>query len=88
MVADIEKLEKLDASEIRARRLKAKEVFMPKNGENFIFPIADGTVKLSGRDQVFRSITSIQDHPARGGEHNSVPSRRVGRVSFIRHNDG
>ena len=43
---------------------------MPKNGEHFIFLIADGTVELSGRDQVFRRATSIQDHPARGEEHN------------------
>ena len=30
MVADIEELEKMDASEIRARRLNAKEVLTPK----------------------------------------------------------
>ena len=33
MVADFEELENLDASEIHARRLDAKEVLMPKNGE-------------------------------------------------------
>ena len=47
----------------------AKEVLMPKNGGHFIFLVADGTFKLSGRDQVFRRTTSIQDHPARGEEH-------------------
>ena len=73
MVADIEELENLDASEIHARRLSAKEVFMPKSGEHFTFPIADGPVKSSGREQVFRRSTSIQDHPARGEEHNGVP---------------
>ena len=41
---------------------------MPKNGEHFIFPTADGTVKCSGRDQVFRIANSIQDYHARG-EH-------------------
>ena len=41
LVADIEELEKMDASEIHARRLKAQEVITPKNGEHFIFPIAD-----------------------------------------------
>ena len=45
---------------------------MPKNGEHFIFPIACGTVKLSGRDQVFRRSISIQDHLAR--ETNSTRS--------------
>ena len=68
--ADIEELEYLDGSEIHARRLNAKEVLMLENGGNFIFPITDGTVKLSGGDQVFRTSTSIQDYPARGEEHN------------------
>ena len=34
MVADIEELENLDASEIHARRLNAREVLMPKDGEH------------------------------------------------------
>ena len=51
LVADIEELENLDASEIDARRLDAKEVITPENGENFRFPVADGTVKLSGGDE-------------------------------------
>ena len=42
LVADIEELENLDASEVHARRLNAKEVRTPKNGEIFMFPIADG----------------------------------------------
>ena len=40
-----------------------------ENGENFIFLVADGTVNLSGRDQVFRKPTSIRDYLARGEEH-------------------
>ena len=48
MVADIEELENRDASEVRARRLDAKEVIAPKKGEH---QIADGTAQLSGRDQ-------------------------------------
>ena len=48
MVADSEELENLDVSEIHARRLSAKEVFMPKSGDHFTFPIAYGPVKLSG----------------------------------------
>ena len=47
----------------------------PKDGEHFIFPIADRTVKLSGRHQVFSKSTSIQDHPARGEEHNDDVQR-------------
>ena len=53
VVADIEELEQMDASEIYAKRLNAKEVLTPMSGEKFIFPIADGTVKLSGGDHRF-----------------------------------
>ena len=56
LVADIVELENVDASDIHARRLSAKEVITPNDGENFIFPCADGTVKLSGGDQVFPKI--------------------------------
>ena len=63
MVADIEKLEKMDASEIHAGRLNAKEVITPQNGEFFIFPIADRKVKLSGGYQVLRTSTLTRDSP-------------------------
>ena len=43
MVADIEELEKMDASEIYPRRIN--EVLTPENGKTLIFPIADGTVQ-------------------------------------------
>ena len=52
---DIEELEKMDASEIHARRLSAEEVITPQIGEQFIFPIEDGKVKLSGEDQNLRT---------------------------------
>ena len=42
--------------------LNAKEVLPPQNGEKNIFPIADGTVKLSGGDQVLRTSTLIRDN--------------------------
>ena len=41
LVADIEELEEMDASEIHAGRLNAKEVLTPMSGEKFMFPIAD-----------------------------------------------
>ena len=44
LVADIEELETMDASDIYSKRLDAKEVIFPKQGE-FIFPIADGRIK-------------------------------------------
>ena len=57
MVADIQELEQMDASEIHDG---------PKNGEKLIFPIADGTVKISGGDQVLRTSTLIRDSFDRG----------------------
>ena len=44
LVADLEELETMDASEICSNRLNAKVVIFPKQGE-FIFPIADGRIK-------------------------------------------
>ena len=43
LIADLEELETMDASEIYSKRLNAKEVTFPKQGE-FIFPIADGRI--------------------------------------------
>ena len=44
MIADLEELETMDASETYSKRLNAKDVIFPKQGE-FIFPIADGRIK-------------------------------------------
>ena len=51
LVAEIEELEQMDASEIHARRLNAKEVLTPMKNDKFVFPVADGTVKTSGGDR-------------------------------------
>ena len=56
MVADTVELEKMDASEIHARRLNAKEVISAKICENCVFPVA----------QVLRTSTLIEDNPERG----------------------
>ena len=68
LIADIEELEEMDASDIHARRLNAKEVLTPKKGDNFIFPVADGTVKISGGDRRLRTSTLIWDRPDQGKE--------------------
>ena len=68
MIADIGELEEMDASEIHARRLNAKEVFTPMKGDFFIFPVADGTVKTPGGDQRLRTSTLIRDRPEPGKE--------------------
>ena len=48
LIPEIEELENMDASEIFLRRINAKEVSITLKGEEFIFPVADGTAKLSG----------------------------------------
>ena len=65
LVADLEELETMDASEIYSKRLNAKEVIFPKEGE-LTFPIADGRIKPLGRDQELRTSTLIRHRPIRG----------------------
>ena len=72
VVTNIQELEKMGASEIHAKRPNEKEVLTHQNGEHFIFPIADGKVKLSGGDQVLRTSTIFQDHPDRGEEQGNL----------------
>ena len=68
MVADVEELEEMDASELHARRLNAKEVLTPQRSGNFIFSVADGTVNIFGREQRLRTSTLTRDRPERGEE--------------------
>ena len=53
LIADIEELENVDASEIYPQRLNAKEVLVTQRQGEFVFPL-DGTVKLSVRDYEFQ----------------------------------
>ena len=88
LVADIEELEQMDASEIYAKRLNTKEVLTPMKSDKFTFPVADGTVKLSGPDRGEEqrnlqgasdrsSSTPLQDSSLYDGEAgNDSPSSR------------
>ena len=58
----------MDASEIYSKRLNAKDVIFPKQGE-FIFPIADGRIKNPGVDQELRTSTLIRPRPIQGDGH-------------------
>ena len=49
LVADLEELETMDASEIYSKRLNAKEVIFPKEKGEFLFPTADWTNQNSRR---------------------------------------
>ena len=55
----------MDASEIYSKRLNAKEVIFPKQGE-FLFSIADGRVKTPGGDQDLRTSTLVRPRPIQG----------------------
>ena len=57
LTADMEELEKLDASEIYPRRLNEKEVLITHKDGEFVFPVADGSASLSGRDHEFQEPT-------------------------------
>ena len=83
LMADLEDLEKLDASVNYPRRINAKEVLITQKRDEFIFPVADGTAKLSGRDYDFREPTEAgTDRKERRSQWRT--SRRTGRVSTDR----
>ena len=79
LVADIEELETMDASEIYSKRLNAKEVILPKQGE-FIFPIADGRIKTPGGDQELRTSTLVQPRPIQGESNVDFLGKPVGSL--------
>ena len=62
LVADLEELETMDASEIYSKRLNAKEVIFPQKGE-FTFPIADGRIETLGGEQELRTSTLVLHRP-------------------------
>ena len=55
-------MEEMDASELHARRAQCK-----RRG-NFKFPVADGAVKIFGREQRLRTSTLTRDRPKRREE--------------------
>ena len=69
MVADLEELETMDASEIYSKRLNAKEVIFPKEKGEFIFPIADGRIRTLGGDQELGTSTLVRPRPIQGEGH-------------------
>ena len=81
LVADTEELEQMEASELHARRLNAMEVLTPTKGQKFIFPVADGTVIISGGDQRLRTSTLIRDRPDRGKEQGNLRRESDGSSS-------
>ena len=69
LIADLEELETMDASEIYSKRLNAKEVIFPKEKGEIIFPIEDGRINPLGRDQDLRTSTTIRNRSIQGESH-------------------
>ena len=59
----------MDASEIYSKGVSAKEVIFPEENGNFIIPVEDGRIKLSGGDQELRTSTLIRERPIQGEGH-------------------
>ena len=51
------------------RRINAKEVLIRQKDDELIFPFADGTVKLPGREYEFWEPTLRRDRPQRASSH-------------------
>ena len=66
LVADLEELKTMDASEIYSKRLNVKELMFPKEKGEFIFPIADGRIKTPGGDQDLRTSTLVRHRQIQG----------------------
>ena len=78
LVADLEELETMDASEIYSKRLNAKEVIFPTEKRRIHFPFEDGRIKTLGGDQDLRTSTLVRHRPSRG----------EGRVDFLVESEG
>ena len=53
------------ASNIYPRRINAKEVLIRQKDDELVFPFADGTAHLSGRDHEYRESTLRREQPVR-----------------------
>ena len=62
---------RMNASEIHARRLNAKDVITPQSGDNFM-PDRRWKSKIIWRDQDLRTSTLMRDHPKLGEEREDL----------------
>ena len=70
LIADLEELETMDASEIYSKRLNAKEVICHQEKRRIYFSkIADGRIKTPGGDQDLRTSTLVRHRPIQGEGH-------------------
>ena len=66
LVADLEALETMDASEIYSKKTQCERGDISLIKRRIIFPIADGRIKLPGGDQDLRTSTLIRQRPVQG----------------------
>ena len=85
LVADLEELETMDASEIYSKRLNAKEVLFPKENGKFYFPVADGRIKPLGGGQDLRTSTLIRQRPIREEGHVDFLGESEGSLQSLQH---
>ena len=87
LVADVGDLQETDASEVYLRRVKTKEVLVPKEGDNFIFSFAHGSAKLAGKDSEVRNIRPTLARYRRGRRTPQWSLRRNGRNQILQSNN-
>ena len=78
LIADLEELETMDASELYSKRLNAKEVIFSKRKWKIHFPVAEGRIKLPGGDQdlrTYRTASSSSSNLVDGASHPEMRDR-------------
>ena len=90
LIADIEEFENLDASDICPRRLNAKEVLVTQKNGEFVFPVADGSTKLLGRDYEFQEPIPRREQTVRSeslsGDSHGEMEESTDRIKRCRRN--
>ena len=86
LIAVIEDLENLEASEVYPERLNAKEVLLTQRKGELVLLVADGTAKLSGTDSEFREPTLRRDQTVGREREFSVECLKATRKSLNRQN--
>ena len=81
LVADIEELQQMDASENYAKRLHAKEVLTPMSGEKVHIPIRRWNSKTLWNRSGSENIPLLRDRPDRGDEQGNLQEGSDGSSS-------
>ena len=61
LAADVGELQENGASEVYLRTKKTRVVLVPKEGDNFTFPFADGSAMLAGKGFEVRTSNRIRE---------------------------